>query len=456
MAFIEKKDPTILNIKLTSKGRDLLSQGNLNFTYFGVGDSEIDYNDLNYYKPQILRAADKNSNILSFIPSKYDSTIYYNNLITKSSEENIITNTINDIGFFDEASSTILTDSSHTKQSNIQINVDEVNGGNSLNLYQTSEYIVSSPEPAINDILMVKWVNKRGISSSNFIIDINNPTPYLFYKITGITSGSLANNNLVIGIDRELPNFSLVSGSAGIIAGAILFYNKEVYDTDPLNSDDYVSDNILSFIDNFQCDIIKYPFWNMNIIYTEEIAGIGNTNLKYNSFYSSGLTGFLLYIQEQAAIYKKIGVIHYTNSSPNNTYGEGFYHNTAVLNIPTIMWHRSSSPTLGLILSGDTVQKILAKLNTPYYDLIDTTGYVVGKIFNNLKIFVIEDQDLLYAMSLKSNRNWTLPPVTINIGGNYNYCNPPFITTTSTTLFAPTTTSTTVAPTTTTSTTLIQ
>ena len=43
MAFIDKKDPVVLNIKLTSKGRELLSEGNLNFKYFAIGDSEIDY-----------------------------------------------------------------------------------------------------------------------------------------------------------------------------------------------------------------------------------------------------------------------------------------------------------------------------------------------------------------------------------------------------------------------------
>jgi hypothetical protein len=31
MAFIEKTDPVVLNIKLTTKGRELLSTGNLSF-----------------------------------------------------------------------------------------------------------------------------------------------------------------------------------------------------------------------------------------------------------------------------------------------------------------------------------------------------------------------------------------------------------------------------------------
>jgi len=48
-------------------------------------------------------------------------------------------------------------------------------------------------------------------------------------------------------------------------------------------------------------------------------------------------------------------------------------------------------------------------LNTEYYDLADESDNIVGKVFTELKIFVIEDQELLFAMSYKSNRNWTLP-----------------------------------------------
>ena len=35
-----------------------------------------------------------------------------------------------------------------------------------------------------------------------------------------------------------------------------------------------------------------------------------------------------------------------------------------------------------------------------------------NKVFNDLKVFVIEDQELLFAMSYKANRSWTLPEFT--------------------------------------------
>ncbi len=430
MAFINKKYPTNLKVKITSKGRDLLSQGKLNFKYFEIGDSEIDYEyaeliGIDNYKPLILSPFDKNPKILSHIYSGDTTGTTYISANINNPKQYISTTGITSIGFF--SGNTILADSNHVKQPNIQIEIDEVSGGSSLNLYQSSGYTLS-PEPEVNDMLMVKWINKRGSNTNNNLI--SNNTPHLFYKITGIT-GTLSGNNLSVGLDRDIPDYSLVTGSTGKIAGGLIFYNKEFYENDPKNSVDYVSENVLKFIDNFQCDIIKYPLWNLNIIYSEEIAGVNVTNLKYNSFYTTGLTGFVNYIQNQISIIKKLGVIHYTNSSPNNTYGEGFYHNTPILDVPTLMWHRSSTTMIGLSLSGGTFKKTLSGLNITYYDLVDNSGYVVGKIFDGLKLFLIEDQELLFAMSFKSNRNWTLPKLSVFVGDN-NLC--------TTTVYVPTTT----------------
>lgn len=423
MAFIEKKDPTILKAKLTSEGRNLLSQGKLNFKYFEVGDSEIDYKYANIigidnYKPSILMPFDKNPDILSIVYSGSTTGESYVQISNNLSKSYIITNTATELGFFSNSGDTILTGSTIVKQPNIQISIDEVIGGRSLSLYKSPTYVAASPEPAVNDLLMVKWINKRGTNTNaSFDIDSDNPSPYLFYKITGITSGTLAANNLIVTVDREIPSFSgNTGGSAGKLVGGVLYYNEDIYAIDPLSPSEYVSQSILDFIDNCQCDIVEYPIWNLSIIHTQEIAGVKTTDLEYTNFSSSGLTGFVTYIQEQSAYYKNLGVIHYTNPSPNNAYGEGFYHNTPTLNIPTIMWHRSATSTMGLILSGDSIQKTLTNLNITYYNLVDSTGYVVGKIFDGLKIFVIEDQDLLYAMSFKSNRNWTLPQITVSIG----------------------------------------
>ena len=82
------------------------------------------------------------------------------------------------------------------------------------------------------------------------------------------------------------------------------------------------------------------------------------------------------------------------------------------------MWCKSNNISIGLTLSGDTIQKTLDKLGVVYFDLVDEYKNVVGKIFSELKLFVIEDQELLFAMSYKSNRSWTLPNYVISTNSN--------------------------------------
>jgi len=250
--------------------------------------------------------------------------------------------------------------------------------------------------------------------TTGFDVNVNEPKPHLFYRITGIVPGT---NTLASGlgmsvyIDRELPDFNNGT-SYPYKAGAMILYNEITFSGDTIinmSSTDYLDESVLSFLENSQCPTIVFPYWNMSIIFTEEIAGVQAGNLKYTQFNDRTLGGFVSYIQNQAPVFKKLGVIHYTNSSPANVYGEGFLNNTPTLDIPTIMWHKSTTMTLGTTLSPIGGQQLLAGLNLYYYDLADSEGFVVGKVFPDLKIFVIEDQELLFAMSYKSNRSWTLP-----------------------------------------------
>lgn len=429
MAFIEKRDPVVINIKLTSKGRELLSQGKLNFQYFAIGDSEIDYDfisdvnavDSTYdaHNSIILRPADKNPNIISFI-TKTLSGDPYNSLPTVPFLSYGVENTVDAIGFFTNSATTFITDSNHVKQPDAMVDVSTVAGGTQLTLLKAPTYGASGQEPAMGDLLLVKWTH--GISTTGHIINDANPTPYLFYKIENIVSGTLGNDDLIVNVDRELPDFTGIA-TAGTYAGALIYYNFINYTGDTIfnmPSTEYLDESVLSFLENSQCPTIIFPFWNMTIIFTEEIAGVTPEKFKYTQFNSRTYGGFVSYIQNQAPVYKKLGVIHYTNSSPANVYGEGFLVDMSraiipTLDIPTIMWHKSTTGELGVKLTASGSQKLLTgtttgtSLNMIYYDLADLDGNVVGKVFPELKIFVIEDQELLFAMSYKSNRSWTLP-----------------------------------------------
>ena len=111
---------------------------------------------------------------------------------------------------------------------------------------------------------------------------------------------------------------------------------------------------------------------------------------------------------------RRMSVVAEYSLSP---YGEKFKLDTPVLEIPTIMWHKSNTQKLGTTLTPIGGEQLLAGLDTRYYDLADEQGFVVGKVFPELKVFVIEDQELLFAMSYKSNRNWTLPDFNSSANG---------------------------------------
>lgn len=429
MAFIDKKDPVVLNIKLTSEGRKQLAAGNLKFKYFAVGDSEIDYN-FNYEtghisaESNILRPLDNNPNILSFITKEVSGDPY--NAIPSVGSQYLVVNSTEPNGFFtniNDSTFTFIDDGNHVKQPNAMVDMSNLllstANNKQLPLKKIPSISWNGIEPAVKDLVLVKWTLNG--DTTNYVTDKTKPTPFLMYRITGITSGTLGGDNLIVGVDRNLPNFStyLPIGKAG----AMIYYSGEtMYSGDTLftYSPDYLDESVLAFLQNSKCPTVIFPFWNMSIIFTEEIAGVQVGRKTYGQFSSHEYAGFVSYIQNQAPYYKKLGVIHYTNSSPANVYAEGFYLNTAKLIVPTIMWHKSSGTTLGAtFVAGNGY--ILNGLNAHYYDLVDASDptVIVGKIFDELKLFVIEDPELLFAMSYKSNRSWTLPqPIAAAGGGN--------------------------------------
>jgi hypothetical protein len=427
MAFIDKKNPVVLNIKLTSKGRELLAAGELDFKYFALGDSEIDYRfnasvnaeDSEYtaFDSSVLQPVDKNPRIISFI-SKDVSDNTFNELSSVPVTAFNVENQVDSLGFFTNLSTTpeFITDSNHVKQPDLMIYMTGVTGGNSVALKKAPDFGTSGESLAVGDLLLIKWTTSG--STTGHTITTSSPQQYLWYQITGIISGSLGSNNIVVELDRPIPNFSGMTLSPDLKAGVLTYYNEINFSGDTvfnLTPTEYVDESILSFLENSQCPTIVFPYWNMSIIYTEEIAGVQASDLKYTQFKNRNFGGFVSYIQNQAPVNKKLGVVHYTNNSPANVYAEGFLLKTLELDIPTIMWHRSETPKLGAKFIAHGSVKLLTgatkSLNIEYYDLVDkdNTNVVVGKVFNNLKIVVIEDQELLYAMEYKSNRNFTLP-----------------------------------------------
>ena len=163
---------------------------------------------------------------------------------------------------------------------------------------------------------------------------------------------------------------------------------------------------------------------------------------------------------------KSIAIIHYTNQTIDLFYGEKFalepYDPTnpsdttgeAInfkLHLPWLMWHKSPTCCVGetfYVSPPDFIVDDLEPLVKPHYiqstknDEMNDPGIRyyflwdnnpaspdslipnrVGKVFPDQKIIVIDDEELVAALSYKSNRNWTLPAATLSTITPNSNCN---------------------------------
>lgn len=102
------------------------------------------------------------------------------------------------------------------------------------------------------------------------------------------------------------------------------------------------------------------------------------------------------------------------------------------IDLPTLMWHKSTDGNIGESFYVDppgynnlnlfeynyissTPDDTMNDPGLRYYHLWDTNtntnGYPnrVGKVWPDLKLVTFDDDEIIAAMSYKSNRNWTLP-----------------------------------------------
>lgn len=158
---------------------------------------------------------------------------------------------------------------------------------------------------------------------------------------------------------------------------------------------------------------------------------------------------------------KTIAIIHYTNQDIDNVYGEKFstqpfdpqnptdsigLARNLKLTIPTLMWHKSTGSSIGETFYIDPpgynlcnvcymYSKPNPDMNEPglrYFHLWDLNedqnGNLnrIGKVFPDQEIIVIDDEEVVAALSYKSNRNWTLPaPVLSLVTPNICFSNTP-------------------------------
>jgi len=450
MSYILKQTDPLINVKLTDIGRKKLASGQLNFSKWGIGDSEIDYGYMPPNTPgvnaKILRPKDRNPEIKTFLKATNGSILKTIN----SGELNLLGITVNneaqERGFFVSNSTgsttgyTVLTSSTYVNTTGF-VDISLFTGGTLINLGVT------------------------GLTNCNFIeFSFSNPvlgqltqnvtdeaTPWLWYKIQGQTGST-------IQVDRNLPNIvSFYTGSTGINVQYFVYPtcndNNGCYQSGCTSS--YWNTGTLEFDSNCDISITDVPIWCQNNVWCEEIAGLSATTYQgYKKFGSIDYIGEKQYLGYDCTcmssstvnicgdlssvsddVNKTIGIIHYTNNTISNFYGEFLYIDTESdkvvrLEFPTVMWHRRSGFSgtstgtymgMSFVSSGDV--KTVGYSSIEYYDLIEepsmtiypSSPLVVGRVYPDLKIITLHDEELLAALSYKSNRNWTLPQLKCNL-----------------------------------------
>jgi len=363
------------------------------------------------------------------------------------------------------------TSSAYTVTSNYWVDMTTLTGQTTLNIELDPAFCaITSGTPSINDYITLILDGNGGCG------DIGT-YPVLTYRIQDIdpTTGTTATTVFTLTLDRSLPDYSSIALS-GNMARALIYPSgmTQLYDT--ITPAPYWETDTLNF--ESPCDVSKREntvIWNMNIPWSVNPAGVFSSQYEsYNSYGSVSYLGTKEYLgyqtesaqtdtslvyyynsfDEQVVVtpreQKAIGIIHYTNQDIDNVYGEKFSTipydpqnpNDDIglarhfkLTLPTLMWHKSSGSSIGETFYIDPLGYDLCKpyyikstenidMNDPgirYFHLWDTNpdsnGNLnrVGKVFPDQEIVIIDDEEIVAAMSYKSNRNWTLAAPKISL-----------------------------------------
>ena len=449
MSYIINSTNPFVSIKLTTKGREQLAKGALNWSYFALGDSELNYdreilvdeNPTNVTlsgASYILRPMDSQPNIKSFITTNLSEPLNTLNNSDIKVIKAIVNNEATERGFFSRTATTFTTLTSSTYViGTTTIDNSILTGGTTLLLNTVS---TSGVTRSVGDYVLIKLANDR--TTGQTINTNSEAIPHLWYKVQ-------SNSPTYLTVDRLLPNYSGNTGSTS----QIIFYNSaEVYSAfGSGTTTSYWDTGTLSF--DSCCDVScgSVPVWNMNQVWCENLAGItGSTFEDYTKFGSYRYLGtknpYLEYLCESTgtttnfncngpglsfpdSVSKSIAIFHYTNNTISNFYGELFFidntqSKTVKLHFPDLMYHRrnystGSGTSMGMTFLASGSTQLIGTSQIEYIDLIEdvtlipsgSVPQVIGKVFPQLKMITIHDDEIVAALSFKGNRNWTLPPL---------------------------------------------
>jgi hypothetical protein len=365
----------------------------------------------------------------------------------------------------------VQTSSAYTITSNYQVDMQTLTGQTQIDI--TLDPIICSPTtgtPEINDFVTIIYDGNGGCSNvgtySILTYKIQDLSPST--GTTGTTTWTLTLDRSVPNYTGKV-----LGGEMGRVlvypSGMTALYDTitpaPYWDIDTINFESPCdiskrentvvwnmnipwTENPAGLISRRYEDFTQYG--SATYIGTKEYLGYnessGQTDTSRVSYYNSYDEEVIVTPPNQ----KAIAIIHYTNQDIDNVYGEKFAttpfdpenptDNTGLakhfrLTIPTLMWHKSSGSSIGQTFwidppsyPGLCIPQYIKStknndMNDPgirYYHLWDNNPNVsnssnisklnrIGKVFPDQEIVVIDDEEVIAAMSYKSNRNWTLP-----------------------------------------------
>jgi len=449
MSYIINSTSPFVSIKLTEKGRQSLASGRLNFASYAVGDSEINYDREYNVNPtdvtlsatsKIMRPFDRQPNIKSFITTNGTTNLNTLNPSQVYVVKAVVNNEATERGFFANNSGVFTTLSSTEYAAYTELISDTVLTGGTI--LQTNAYSAIT----VGDFMLLKASNDTaGSITAN---ENDRPLPNLWYKVKSMGVG-------YVEVDRNLPTYSANTASSQVI----FYKNGEVYDTISTgNTTAYWDSGTLSFNSSVNVTCHDVPVWNMNNVWCENIAGMtgGTTSLyedytKFGSYpYLGTKNPYLEYLCQSTAttvelsctgpglsypddVSKSISIIHYTNNAISSLYGEFLYIDTTnskvlKLHLPDLMYHRrdfatGTGTTMGMTFISSGLTYNVGTSDIEYVNLIEDPTFIpsgvepkiVGRVYPQLKTVVIHNDEIVAAISYKSNRNWTLPSLSANI-----------------------------------------
>lgn len=379
MAFLTPNDQVTIRAKITDYGRERIATGTLNFSFYGLGDSEIFYPsdkaaifapfEVNPSPRFFILDRDCDQEPLKVLPQPKETS--FTVVDTANERGPFVDNT--GVNSFEIGTAYIKQDTTATFSGNIATfaNADNVEAGDFI-VVKHSNATASFPDGTLDELV-----------------------PYSIFKVEAVAGTAIT-------LDRSV-------GSQCTESKVIVYPSDfQYYDVDPVPYWDEASNDFTETCPPKE-DVLV---WNMNIVYPETVIGTDtDTQILESQYGSREFASLIPYFNYPEGT--QIGVIHYTNSTINNFYGEGFEENTTRVKLPTVSW--PTKPDIGVsLVCGEDKFAVTGDngFYVEYYEMsIEGIGDVVGRSFPDLQTIIIDDAELLAALEPKSGRSnaWPRP-----------------------------------------------